>query len=147
MEHGQRVDHPADYLNAHFRHWRDAELLLQAKRWSNADQLYGFSAECGLKAVMKANGMTVDPTTGVPKERRHRKHIQELWGAFLSFNHPRQTGDFFHLLPQSNPFSAWSHHNRYANSKHFGESVVGPHREAALVVRRFCTRLLVSGHV
>ena len=139
--------HPADFQGAHIRHWRDAELLFKAERWSNADQLYGFSAECGLKAVMEANGMPVHPVTGAPTESDHRKHIKDLWRAFLSFAHPRQTAELLYLLPQSNPFSEWSHHDRYANSKHFNQLVVGPHREAASDVRRFWTHLLVSGHV
>lgn len=42
--------HPADFPDAHARHWQDAERLAQAGRWANADQLYGYSAECGLKA-------------------------------------------------------------------------------------------------
>ena len=139
--------YPADFPNAHIRHWRDVELLFEAKRWSNADQLYGFSAECGLKAVMEANGMPVDPHTGAPKKRRYKKHIKELWGAFLSFNHPRQTHDLLHLLPESNPFLEWSHDNRYASGEHFEGTVVGLHREAALQVRRFFMHLRVSGHV
>lgn len=138
--------YPADFPNAHIRHWRDAELLFKAQRWSNADQLYGFSAECGLKAVMEANGMPVD-STGTPTERDHKKHIKELWPAFFSFDHPRQTTKLLHLLSESNPFSTWSHHNRYASGEHFDERVVGPHREAALDVRRLCAQLLVSGHV
>lgn len=139
--------HPADFPDAHTRHWHDAELLRQEGRWANADQLYGFSAECGLKAVMEANGMAVDPATGAPAQSRYKEHIKRLWGVFLSFNHPRQTAAFLHFLPPSNPFSAWSHHNRYASGEHFDETTVGPHREAALQVRRFCLRIRVDGHV
>ena len=29
----------ADFLDAHNRHWKDAELLFNAKRWANADHL------------------------------------------------------------------------------------------------------------
>ena len=35
------------FLDAHNRHWKDAELLFCRARLANADQLYGFSAECG----------------------------------------------------------------------------------------------------
>jgi len=35
-----------DFVAAHRRHWRDAELLFEHERIENADQLYGFSAEC-----------------------------------------------------------------------------------------------------
>ena len=53
---------PADFVDAHFRHWGDAELLFTNGRWANADQMYGFSAECGMKAVMVALGMPISPS-------------------------------------------------------------------------------------
>lgn len=139
--------YPADFPNAHVRHWRDAELLFRSGRWANADQLYGFSAECGLKAVMVASGMPVDPETGKPTRSRHRKHIHELWGTFRSFVQGRPTGGLLHHLPEPNPFTAWSHHNRYAGSHHFDGQAISPHRTAAHLVRRFYLRLQVRGHV
>lgn len=138
--------HLADFSDAHARHWRDAELLLQEERWANADQLYGFSAECGLKAVMVANGMPVDNQTGSP-EPHYRKHIQELWGTFRSFVHGRPTASQLHHLPQSNPFEKWSHHYRYSASHHFDAATVSPHRTAARQVHQFYQRLQVDGHV
>ncbi len=53
------MPHPADFLDAHHRHRADAELLFEHDRWANADRLYGFSAECSLKAVMTTLGMPV----------------------------------------------------------------------------------------
>ena len=138
--------YPTDFSDAHIRHWQDAELLYGVKRWGNADQLYGFSAECGLKAVMVANGMPVD-ATGTPMDSRHKQHIQDLWGTFRSFVDGRPTATFLHHLPDSNPFAAWSHHNRYAGSRYFDESAVAGHREGAKRVRQFCLRLKASGHV
>jgi hypothetical protein len=38
----------ADFLDAHYRHWQDAELLFGRGRLANADHLYGLAAECGL---------------------------------------------------------------------------------------------------
>ena len=78
------MTYPADFADAHRRHWEDAELLLAHDRWANADQLYGFSAECGLKAVMRALGMPVD-SAGTPQKAAHRKHVQELWPVFQTF--------------------------------------------------------------
>ena len=74
------MPHPVDFVDAHRRHWADAELLFDHDRWANADQLYGFSAECGLKAVMRTLGMPVD-TSGIPGPE-HRVHVQELWSIF-----------------------------------------------------------------
>jgi len=138
---------PADFADAHIRHWQDAEFLFKAGRLANADQLYGYSAECGLKAVMVASGMDVDATTGTPTEPSHRKHIQALWDVFLSFVRTRPVVNLLRHLPRSNPFTAWSHHNRYAGSHHFDSQAVAPHRDGARQVRQFLLRLKVSGHV
>lgn len=58
-----------DFLDAHDRHWNDAEYLFAALRWANADHLYGLSAECGLKRLMIAFGMPVT-TSGNPQRRQ-----------------------------------------------------------------------------
>lgn len=86
------MTYPADFTDAHRRHWEDAELLFARNRWANADQLYGFSSECGLKAVMKALGMPVDPTTGTPVKKVHREHVQDLWPVFTGFARGRKGG-------------------------------------------------------
>ena len=137
----------ADFPGAHVRHWQDAELLARGERWANADQLYGFSAECGLKAVMVANGMPVAPGSGSPTKRHHKQHIQNLWSTFSSFVSGRPAAGLLHHLPQSNPFAQWTQDNRYAASRHFDAAAVAPHREAAQQVRRFYLRLKASGHV
>lgn len=136
---------PTDFSDAHLRHWQDAELLGAAGRWANADQLYGFSAECGLKAVMVAHGMPVN-AQGTPMPP-HKQHIQTLWGAFRAFVQGRPIANVLHPLSPSNPFQAWSHHNRYANGRHFDKAAVAPHREGARQVRQLYLRLRVSGHV
>lgn len=124
---------PADFVDAHRRHWDDAELLLGNERWANADQLYGFSAECGLKAVMQAMGMPVD-AAGTPSER-YRKHVRELWPEFRSFAAGPGGARYSSRLPKDNPFTDWSHHDRYAASTAFRKTNVEPHREAARKVR------------
>ena len=63
----------ADFLDAHQRHWDDAEHLLQAQRWANADHLYGFAAECGLKAVV----------AGVVEDAPQREVVIEPLGVTL----------------------------------------------------------------
>ena len=73
--------HPADFVDAHRRHWEDGELLFLNDRWASADQMYGFCAECGLKAIMMRSGMEVDERGG-PEEEQYRKHVQDLWSVF-----------------------------------------------------------------
>lgn len=125
--------HPADFVDAHRRHWEDAELLFGNARWASADQMYGFSAECGLKAVMKELGMSVD-ATGTP-ERKHRRHVQDLWPVFRTFARGHGGERHLHRLPEENPFRDWSHHDRYAHRRHWMEANLGRHRDAARGVR------------
>lgn len=125
----------ANFVDAHRRHWEDAELLFVANRLANADQLYGFSAECGLKAVMRRLGMPVDPS-GSPKEQTHRKHVQDLWPEFHAFAQQRRGTRYSRHLPSKNPFSNWSHHDRYAHRGYANKRGVGEHRDAAREIRR-----------
>ena len=128
------MPHPSDFTDAHSRHWDDAELLFGRQRWANADQLYGFSAECGLKAVMMSLGMPVD-AAGTPTERAHKRHVQDIWPEFEVFVAGRSGARFQRRLPSGGPFADWSHHDRYANQSHFEQANVDPHREAALAVQ------------
>ena len=128
--------HGADFADAHRRHWEDAELLFAHARWANADQLYGYSAECGLKLVMESIGMAVDDM-GVPAEREHRVHVQALWPQFIAFAGTRREGArYLALLPPDAPFADWSHHGRYAHRAHLGQSDASRHRDAANEVRQ-----------
>ncbi len=124
------VIHPADFTDAHERHWEDAECLFDAHRLANADQLYGFSAECGLKAVMQSLGMQTDQQ-GKPTDRAHQEHVDKLWKVFEGFMQGNGGRWFLGVLPPGKPFSNWSLHNRYAHGQHFSTGYVTPHRDAA----------------
>lgn len=125
--------HVADFVDASFRHWDDAELLFDDDRWANADQLYGYSAECGLKAVMKHLGMPVD-TDGVP-DWKYRKHVQDIWQIFENFVAGKSGQRYLCRLPDDDPFADWSHHDRYAHRQHFDRAGAERHREAAQEIR------------
>ncbi|MCY3845234.1 MAG: SAM-dependent methyltransferase [Acidobacteria bacterium] len=102
----------------------DAELLFEHRRWAAADQLYGFSAECGLKAVMRAHGVSVA-----------KKHVQDFWPIFEAFLQGPSGARYLSLLPGGAPFADWSHHDRYAHGRHFDEAIVERHRAAARGIR------------
>ena len=125
---------PVDFADAHRRHWEDAELLFGHRRLGNADQLYGFSAECGLKAVMSGLGMELDPSGRPP--RKYARHVQELWPLFGAFASRHGGGRYASELPVENPFSDWSHHDRYARKGYAGSGDVSKHRAGAQQVRR-----------
>ena len=140
-----RPMHDAHFADAHRRHWEDAELLFAHGRWGNADQLYGYSSECGLKLVMKSIGMGVDDK-GVPTDGHHRVHVQEFWPEFIAFAGARREGArYVALMPSDEPFADWSHHDRYAHRKHFDGNDAARHREAADGVRRVVDLLAEDG--
>ena len=76
----------ADFLDAHARHWDDAEILLQAQRWANADHLYGIAAECGLKKLMLVFGMPYDTVKDRPSDRMDQVHANGVWTRFQSYS-------------------------------------------------------------
>lgn len=41
----------ADFLDAHERHWDDAERLFAVQRWANADHLYGYGGRMRLEEI------------------------------------------------------------------------------------------------
>ena len=138
------MPHPADYTDAHRRHLEDADLLFARDRWATADHLYGLSAECGLKAIMRGLGMDVD-AEGTPRERKHRQHMPGLVPVFRDFAHQRGGGAYLASLPDRTPFDDWSIDNRYAHRRHFQSANVAPHRAAACRVGQFVQRARQDG--
>lgn len=134
--------HPSDFVDAHQRHWEDGNLLRDHARWANAAYLLGFSAECGLKAVMRAAGWMAVDAEGMP-ERQYRKHVQHLWPVFEGLARNREGARY--VLCAGNPFHDWSHHNRYADGSHASEGNVDRYREAAHEVVRIVQLVLTDG--
>lgn len=139
------MPHDADFADAHRRHWEDAELLYVHERWANADQLYGFSAECGLKTVMLNLNMPVN-TTGKPTQQEHRKHVKELWSIFENFAKDRDGAQYLNLLPGDEPFKDWSADGRYAHRRDFGRAALEPHRDAARKIRQMVAAAAQDGN-
>ena len=122
----------ADFLDAHQRHWEDAERLLQAKRWANADHLYGMAAECGLKQLMVAHGMPYNSTKDWPAERADRVHANGIWARFESYRSGRLTG-IGDALPTPSPFADWDVTQRYAHQSSFDEARAQAHQAGAML--------------
>ena len=116
---------PDDYADAHFRHWEDAELLFDNGRWPNADQLYGLSAECGLKKMLEI--------MDVPIGDDYRVHVDRLWGKFRYEVEAR--GETRYAV-EGDPFSDWSIGERYARGDHVDRRKAERHREGAERVLR-----------
>ncbi len=123
----------ADFLDAHERHWQDAEMLRASRRWANSDHLYGFAAECGLKRLMLAFGMPVGQD-GSP-EQPDKVHADRAWGRYEAYRSGHRDGAAY-ALPTANPFSDWATHQRYARQAEFDEARTDRHRKGVESVRR-----------
>lgn len=133
-----------DFLDAHSRHWEDAEMLFNDSRLPNADHLYGMAAECGLKRLMMVFGMQVDSTTGNPSDRQDWKHIDQIWCRFESYRSGHTLGVNY-VLPANAPFSDWKAEQRYANRSNFDNARVQPHRDGAQEVRKLIKKAQIAG--
>ena len=122
---------PADFEDAHRRHWTDAKFLYRDRRLASADRLYGLSVECGLKAVMKTFGMRVDKQ-GSPKDRTYMAHMPELWERFTNFAAGRGRKRYLEgMAAIGDAFSDWAIADRYAHRETFQSADVDKHRKAA----------------
>jgi hypothetical protein len=128
----------ADFLDAHYRHWEDAETLFVSSRLANADHLYGVAAECGLKSLMIVFGMQIDPNKeGTPTDARDRVHIMDskkdsAWDRYESYRYGKVAVSY--ALPV-NPFLDWDVSQRYANRSEFDEVRVKKHENGARLVQ------------
>ena len=123
----------ADFLDAHERHWSDAERLFSAGRYANADHLYGMAAECGLKRLMMRFGMVVVSGTGSPTEPKDRIHANNIWARFESYRSGKVEGVDYGL-PTPNPFDNWNVGDRYVHQSNFNHAGVQIHRTGAAAI-------------
>ena len=133
-----------DFYGAYRRHWDDAEYLYSNSRLANADQLYGYSAECGLKCLMVCFGMRLDPVTGDPPQK-DRKHINELWDHYETYRAGIGTAEY--MLPRTNPFNNWHISDRYAHESGFNKKYVDDHKAGVKMVRELINKAVLEGRL
>jgi hypothetical protein len=111
-----------DFQGASRRHYRDAELLMTNKRISNAGHLFGFAAECGIKALLVTYGLETDPHTGDIKEKREKKkplryktHVNTLINNVQTFKISLPYSKYLGMMPNLKSFSDWDTGHRYWN--------------------------------
>ncbi len=131
-----------DFLDAHDRHWTDAEKLYSDNRWANADHLYGVSAECGLKQLIIALNGSLG--TGDKKHIMERAGSVNAWDRFESYRSGSPIGAKF-ALPSANPFSAWHVSQRYENQSGFSKTGVDVHKAGAAIVKRLVNTAKMDG--
>ena len=133
------MDWREDFLDAHQRHWEDAEFLFEARRLANADHLYGLAAECGLKAIWHL-------IAGRPPGDEQRVHVDRLWDQAVRLAPGGRIAQLG-TLPAQNPFDDWSIHQRYASRQHFTCNLVNRHRSGAADVRQLVLQARHGGMI
>lgn len=136
----------ADLLDAQSRHLEDAGCLYENGRLANADQLYGYSVECGLKLLMhKFNpGNYWDPARDQPNLRSDRVHADGAWDRFEAYRSGYVDGSKY-TITADNPFHNWHVSNRYANKANFTASYVDPHKCAAHAINLLIKKAQLEG--
>jgi hypothetical protein len=133
-----------DFYDAYQRHWKDAEFLYADSRLPNADQLYGYSAECGIKCLMKIFGRPFDPAMGNPP-KKDRVHIDQLWTRYMAFMNG--IGMTRYMLFQSNPFDNWNISDRYAHEDGFTQTHVERHKSGAKTIKTLIDKAILEGRL
>lgn len=92
------------------------------------------AVECGLKRLMIAFGMTLDPSSGSPRERDDRMHADGIWARFESYRSCHRQGAGY-ALPTQNPFQDWGVSQRYAHQSNFDQARAQRHQRGAQTIR------------
>lgn len=129
-----------NFHDAFHRHYHDAGLLLQNRRWANADHLYGLCAECGLKAILITQGVTSNADHDIA-DRTYKQHINTLWNEYQSF---MQKGRVY-LIPAVNPFDTWQVDQRYAGEKDITEQTARDHGTAVEAIAKIINQAELDG--
>ena len=131
----------SDFYDAFQRHWKDAESLYVDSRWANADQLYAYSAECGLKCLMQQLfGMPINPVS-----RKDRVHANEIWNRYEAYR--AGIGVTGYVLPQPNPFDDWDISHRYAHEMNFNQAGVDVHKNGTKIVKGLIQKAILEGRI
>jgi len=133
-----------DFLDAHERHWDDAERLLEAQRWANADHLYGMAAECGLKLLMLRFGMPWDSAKDRPDNKQDIIHANGVWSRFEAYRRGHVDGAGY-ALSTSNSFHDWHISQRYAHQLNFDQIRAQAHQRGANEVHKLVKRAQRDG--
>ncbi len=109
---------PIDYKGAARRHFDDAKLLEGAAREPNAGQLFGFCAECGLKALLVAHGLPIEADGNIRRKpdtgfREHMPTLGQRVSGLSVFHDGRQASSYMAMIPSIGAFADWLVDHRY----------------------------------
>ncbi len=128
------------YAEAARRHHTDAQTLHAARRVPNADQLYGFAAECALLGIIQCLPNTdiyFNPDGSVRESRVRgknlREHINFLWRNFKNIADGHRGRIYTARLNNypANPFETWHTDQRYYSDAASSAAPIDAHSKAA----------------
>ena len=118
-----------DFSGAAARHFRDGALLEENRRISNADQLFGFAAECAIKSALV--GLPGCTDSGALAQKYH-EHIDKLWDLAQVHGIQKRFRTLAVVLRDlRQPFADWCTNQRYWPDRAVTEETLRHHRDAA----------------
>lgn len=125
------------------RHFNDALLLEESNRLANAGQLYGFCAECGIKALLISLGYPTDaegspinqPLAGDPYLRKHINQLVAIRIQIDTYASGRSGAKYLALIPNIDSFSDWSVDHRYYDQDQIPPSISAWQQAATEIMR------------
>ncbi len=148
---------PVAYAVAARRHMIDAENLFKANRLANAGQLYGFVAECGLKALLIASGIAPGNDGGIPmahpakpsKTHPLRSHMPKLSAGISIHGQLIPDGQraqaYMATMPNISLYNDWSIDHRYWHDAALPLASVASWRIAAIEVGKMLDQAKQDG--
>lgn len=139
-----------DFRQAATRHFKDAELLMDQARQANAGHLYGFAAECGVKALLVWRGYPSDPSTGEIIKKtpnKFRVHIDELTkniNMIYTFLDGHGAAKYLAMIPSIGDFSDWKTDHRYYIESALPPSVLN-WRKASREIMQMLDQAMLDG--
>lgn len=135
---------PGRKINFHkaaLRHYEDAGLLHRNQRNANAGYLYGFVAECGLKSLLVAGGLTTEIDGDISKVRNRndfRWHVDKLANQITmvqTFLEGRKMAGYLAYISNIDHFFDWKTDHRYYDEKSIPASLEQWRAAAAQVMK------------
>ena len=103
-----------DYAGCARRHLDDATRLHQSGGHANAGQLYGFSVECGLKALLIHSGTPADADGSIAGEfREHLPRLAQIITEMTTLPDGRSASTLLAAVPHLGRMHDWKVEHRY----------------------------------
>lgn len=109
-----------DFFEASRRHYADAMLLRGEGCDPNAGHLFGFAAECGVKALLVDCGYPTDqdgdlgkPGPSVPDAKKHIAELTGLLQQLVASLSGRDGAKYLGQIPNLTDFADWKASHRY----------------------------------